>query len=99
MGAYLAQNNLISETTVFSFAAFFLFAATLPLFYAPETLSEKVLKDMDLMSYVEKARKKAESETKKTDKKTETKENAEEPKAPEDDSNYEEARKLAEKYY
>jgi MFS family permease len=99
MGAYLAQNNLVSETTVFSFAAFFLFAATLPLFYAPETLSEKVLKDMDLMSYVEKAKKKAESETKKPGKKPQPKEEPEEPKAPEDDSNYEEARKLAEKYY
>ena len=67
LGAYMSQ--VVSETTVFSFAAFFLFSATLPLFYAPETLSEKVLKDMDLMSYVEKAKKKAESETKKTDKK------------------------------
>jgi MFS family permease len=95
LGAYMSQ--VVSETTVFSFAAFFLFSATLPLFYAPETLSEKVLKDMDLMSYVEKAKKKAASETKK--KKTETKEDAEEPKAPEDDSNYEEAKKLAEKYY
>jgi MFS family permease len=95
MGTYLAQNNLVSETTVFSFAAFFLFAATLPLFYAPETLSEKVLKDMDLMSYVEKAKKKAESESKKP----QLKEEPEEPKAVEDDSNYEEAKKLAEKYY
>lgn len=65
LSAYLADNNIVSETTVFSFAAFFLFAATLPLFYAPETLSEKVIKDMDLMSYVEKAKKTAEAETKK----------------------------------
>lgn len=68
LSAYLANNNIVSETTVFSFAAFFLFAATLPLFYAPETLSEKVLKDIDLMSYVDKAKKKAEAEVKKLQK-------------------------------
>ena len=93
MGAYLAQNNLISETTVFSFAAFFLFAATLPLFYAPETLPEKVIKDLDIMSYVEKAKKKADEGTKKTRKEDNSNTSIE------DDKSYEEARKLAEKYY
>lgn len=93
MGAYLAQNNLISQTTVFSFAAFFLFAATLPLFYAPETLPDKVIKEMDIMSYVEKAKKKAYKDAKKAN-------NKDKPKSlTEVDKNYEEAKKIAEKYY
>ena len=82
---------------VFSFASFFLFAATLPLSYAPETLPEKVLKEMDLMSYVEKAKKKAEEKAKKTQKEEESPD--EEPTPPEEDSDYDEAKKLAEKYY
>jgi len=93
IGAYIAQNNLLSETTVFSFAAFFLFAATLPLFYAPETLPDKVIKDMDIMSYVEKAKKKADKDGRKIN-------NENKPKSPtEVDKSYEEAKKIAEKYY
>lgn len=41
----------------FSLAAFFLFLAVLPLIYAPETLPEKQIKERELKSYIEKAKK------------------------------------------
>jgi MFS family permease len=47
----------ISPTAAFSFASFFLFLAVIPLMYAPETLPEKSIKDRELKSYVEKAKK------------------------------------------
>ena len=56
----------VQELTVFSFAAFFLFVAVLPLVYAPETLPDKILKNLDLNSYVNKALEKV----KKSDVKT-----------------------------
>jgi hypothetical protein len=46
---------VMGESMVFSFASFFLFTAVLPLVYAPETLSDKILKKFDLDSYVTKA--------------------------------------------
>ncbi len=52
-GAYISAH--VQELTVFSFAAFFLFVAVLPLVYAPETLPDKILKNLDLNSYVNKA--------------------------------------------
>ncbi|MGA2682070.1 MAG: MFS transporter [Candidatus Bathyarchaeia archaeon] len=83
---------------LFSFGAFFLFLAVLPLIYTPETLPEKSIKDRDLKSYVEKARKAALKEEVKNKKKEEP------PKARKDENEenneeYNEARKLAEKYY
>jgi MFS family permease len=54
----------IGESTVFSFASFFLFIAVLPLAYAPETLPEKIIKNLDINSYIRKAQEKA-SENKK----------------------------------
>ncbi len=45
----------IEFNTLFSFTAVFLFLAVLPLFYAPETLSEKVVKERQLKIYVEQA--------------------------------------------
>jgi type II secretory pathway component PulM len=48
--------------TSFSLASFFLFVATLPLFYAPETLSEKLMKNRELFNYVNKALKKVHKE-------------------------------------
>jgi hypothetical protein len=48
---------IIPASTAFSLASFFLFVAVLPLMYAPETLSEKRIKDMELKSYLEKAKK------------------------------------------
>jgi MFS family permease len=47
----------ISPVAAFSFASFFLFVAVLPLMYAPETLPEKNIKDRELKSYIEKAKK------------------------------------------
>jgi len=93
--------SAIDVTTIFSFASVFLFLAVLPLIYAPETLPEKLMKDRDLKSYVENAKKKAQKETGKahkkdkpqntlTKQKTQTTQNATE---------YEDAVKLAEKYY
>ena len=47
----------ISPYALFSFTAFFLFLAVLPLVYAPETLPEKHIKDRELKGYLEKAQK------------------------------------------
>jgi len=47
----------IPVSSAFSLAALFLFLAVLPLMYAPETLSEKKIKERELRQYVEKARK------------------------------------------
>jgi MFS family permease len=52
--------GMVSENALFSFIAFFLFLAVLPLIYAPETLPEKHMKERELKSYLEKARKEAE---------------------------------------
>jgi len=49
--------SFIREETAFSLAAFFLFLAVLPLLYAPETLPEKRIKEMELKGYLEKAKK------------------------------------------
>ncbi len=48
---------VVSKEAIFSFVAFFLFLAVLPLIYAPETLPEKAIKDRELKGYIEKARK------------------------------------------
>jgi len=56
--------NTISEYAIFSFAAFFLFIAVVPLMFAPETLPEKALKERELRSYVEKAKRIREKFTK-----------------------------------
>jgi MFS family permease len=47
----------IDATAAFSFASFFLFLAVLPLMYAPETLPEKKIRERELKSYIEKAKK------------------------------------------
>lgn len=46
--------------TLFSYTALFLFLAVMPLFYAPETLPEKVMKKRELKFYVEQAQEIAE---------------------------------------
>ncbi len=48
--------------TSFSLASFFLFIATLPLLYAPESLSDKLMKSRELFNYVNKALKKVQKE-------------------------------------
>jgi MFS family permease len=51
----VGPNISVDYTTLFSFTAVFLFLAVLPLFYAPETLPEKVMKERELKFYVEQA--------------------------------------------
>ncbi len=63
-GAYISAH--VQELTVFSFAAFFLFIAVLPLGYAPETLPDRILKNLDLNSYVNKALEKVKKSNVKT---------------------------------
>jgi MFS family permease len=55
LGQYIV--GAVSMYAVFSLASFFLFLAVLPLMYAPETLSEKKIKDLEIRSYIEKAEK------------------------------------------
>jgi len=55
VGPFIA--NTISAYAIFSFAAFFLFLAILPLMFAPETLPEKKIKERELKKYIEKAKK------------------------------------------
>jgi MFS family permease len=45
----------IAPSAIFSFTAFFLFLAVLPLIYAPETLPKKHIRERELKSYIEKA--------------------------------------------
>jgi MFS family permease len=94
----------IAATTIFSFTAFFLFLAVLPLIYAPETLPEKVMKERELKTYLEKAQEIAA----KVQMKEEKPRQEEAPEDKDDKScvefevpqeNAEEAEKLAEKYY
>jgi len=93
----------ISSYALFSFIAFFLFVAVLPLLYAPETLPEKIMKDRELKRYIEKAMKKAQHEAKKNGKneKEDSEDGVEFKVVPsnEKDDEYEKAKQLAEKYY
>ena len=92
----LANSIGESPSSAFSIASFFLFIAVLPLIYAPETLPEKTMKDRDLSSYVEKAKKIVEKENaKKQKRKKDEESNGETQENPEDKK----ARELAEKYY
>jgi MFS family permease len=58
VGGYIS--DLVPDYALFSFTAFFLFLAILPLVYAPETLPEKHIKERELKTYIEKARKEKE---------------------------------------
>lgn len=49
--------EFIGTVASFSLASFFLFLAVLPLMYAPETLPEKRIKEIELSDYLEKAKK------------------------------------------
>jgi MFS family permease len=92
----------ILPSTIFSFASVFLFLAVLPLIYAPETLPEKLMKDRDLKSYIENAKKKAQKESDNVHKKEKPNANNnddEKPSKSEEDKEYQDAVKLAEKYY
>jgi MFS family permease len=80
-------------STIFSFASFFLFMAVLPLVFAPETMSEQIIKNNDLKNYVDKAKKQVLKVREKNQK------NIEHQELPEKSEEYEKARELAEKYY
>jgi len=66
IGTYISA--FIDESMVFSFASFFLFLSILPLAYAPETLSDKIMRKQELNSYVAMALAKAEKEKTKNKK-------------------------------
>ncbi len=83
--------------SAFSLASFLLFIATIPLLYAPESLSDKLMKSRDLFNYVNKALKKVQKE-KETDQHEKEEKDQEENEAEETPEEVE-ARKLAEKYY
>jgi hypothetical protein len=91
--------DMVDVTTIFSFASVFLFIAVLPLIYAPETLPEKVMKDRDLKSYLDKAQKIANKESNKKTKENKERDEEQEQSEGENSKEYDEARKLAEKYY
>lgn len=90
----------IEVGTVFSFAALFLFLAVLPLIYAPETLSEKIMRTLELKSYIEKAKKEVAKHQEKEEAESTSKEDedvdVEFRVRPEDE---EKAEELAQKYY
>jgi len=57
-------SGIFSVYTVFSLASFFLFLAVIPLMYAPETLPERKLRERELRSYIERAKRIREKFTK-----------------------------------
>ena len=93
-------NESINLATAFSIASFFLFLAVIPLMYAPETLPEKAMKDRDLNSYIEKAKKIAEKEGEKKQNQQKVDTQNEDSNADAEETEEEKkARELAEKYY
>jgi len=90
----------------FSLATFFLFIAVLPLVFAPESLSDKIMKARELNDYIQKAigavNKRKPDEKKQTEEKED--QNSEQSNGEEDENSQEteqdkKARELAEKYY
>ncbi len=51
-------SSVINSTAIFSLTSFFLFLAILPLTYAPETLSQKSIKNRELQNYLKQAQRK-----------------------------------------
>lgn len=90
--------NIENSQALFSFGAFFLFLAVLPLVYAPETLPEKAMKDRDIKSYIEKAQKIVQKKN-GSDAKSKSQDKEALKQNEENDEKYAEALKLAEKYY
>ena len=79
----------------FSFASFFLFLAVIPLMIASETLPEKLMQDLNIKSYADKALKQALKKEKKSGENNSEEKRKDEVESPEDMK----ARELAEKYY
>ena len=93
-------------TLSFTLASFFLFVAMLPLVFAPESLSDKIMKSRELNTYIQKAlltadRKKADKkkQTQETENKESDQPNNENGENKEETDNDKKARELAEKYY
>jgi hypothetical protein len=63
-GQFIAE-SVTNLTNVFLFISIFLFIAVTPLYFAPETLSEKDKRDNELKTYLEDAEKKVRKETSK----------------------------------
>jgi hypothetical protein len=55
LGSFFAEAVLMYA--IFSLASFFLFLAVLPLTFAPETLPERRIKELELRGYIDKAKK------------------------------------------
>ena len=91
--------TIVPVYAIFSFTAFFLFLAVLPLVYAPETLPEKTLKDRELKKYIEKAQKEAAKAQDKEDGSAQRENEDDEVEFELNQEDYEEALKEAEKYY
>jgi MFS family permease len=89
----------IPTSAIFSFTAFFLFLAVLPLVYAPETLPEKHIRERELKSYVEKAQKEAAKAQEKEAENAQSENEDAEVEFEVNQEDYEEALKEAEKYY
>ena len=62
IGSIIAEN--VSFYAIFSLTAFFLFLAVIPLMFAPETLPERVIRERELRSYIERAKRVRERFTK-----------------------------------
>ena len=105
----LLQNPLITAidpAQIFSFAGIFLFLAVIPLLYAPETLSDIIIQNQELSNYVKKALEKVRKESQRNKKppKKLSEADLQNNKVAEEDTAkpskaYDEACKLAEKYY
>jgi len=54
IGQYIVQTVLVY--TIFSLVSLFLFLAVIPLMFAPETLPERKIREQELRSYIEKAK-------------------------------------------
>ncbi|MCL1978056.1 MAG: hypothetical protein FWG55_08170 [Candidatus Bathyarchaeota archaeon] len=67
-GQYLVS-SVTDLIVMFSFISFFLFLAVIPLYLAPETLSEKDMKDKEFHGYLEKAQRMAEKVDQNSEKK------------------------------
>jgi MFS family permease len=91
--------EVIPIAASFSLASLFLFLAVLPLVIAPETLPEKVLKERELKTYLEKAQKEVEKAQKKESENTQRENEDAEVEIEVNQEDYEEALKEAEKYY
>jgi len=89
----------IPISAIFSFTALFLFLAVLPLIYAPETLPEKIMKDRQLKTYLEKAQKIASKAQKKEKREKEKEAEEAESEFQVKQEDLEEAEELVEEYY